>query len=103
MKQKPWITIAVFVTATQLVLPGTVSATDYRPAMLANPCAGCHGPDGDSPGSIPSLTGLSADDIISSMKAFKTDQRKGTVMNRIAKGYTDEEIHLMAGYFSRKP
>ncbi len=103
MKQKSWIAIAVLITTAQLVLSATAFATDYRPAMLANPCAGCHGPDGDSPGSIPSLKGLSADDIISSMKAFKTDQRKGTVMNRIAKGYTDEEIHLMAGYFSPKP
>ncbi|MCF6211080.1 MAG: hypothetical protein L3J88_01345 [Gammaproteobacteria bacterium] len=103
MKQQSWITLAVLVATTQLILPGTVFATDYRPAMLATPCAGCHGPDGDSPGSIPSLTGLSTDDIISSMKAFKTDQRKGTVMNRIAKGYSDEEIDLMASYFSRKP
>jgi len=45
------------------------------------------------------LTGLSTDDIISSMKAFKTDQRKGTIMNRIAKGYSDEEIDLMASIF----
>jgi len=52
MKQQSWITLAVLVATTQLILPGTVFATDYRPAMLATPCAGCHGPDGDSPGSI---------------------------------------------------
>ncbi len=103
MKQKSWITIAALSTSAALVLPATTLATDYRPAMLANPCAGCHGPDGDSPGSIPSLKGLSAEEIASGMKAFKKDRRKGTVMNRIAKGYSDEEIDLMAGYFSRTP
>jgi len=103
MKQKSWISIAALITTAAVVLPGMASATDYRPAMLANPCAGCHGPDGDSPGSIPSLKGLSAEEIASGMKAFKADRRKGTVMNRIAKGYTDEEIELMASYFSPKP
>ena len=103
MKQKSWISLAALTTCAALILPTTALATDYRAATLANPCAGCHGPDGDSPGSIPSLKGLSADEIASSMKAYKADRRKGTVMNRIAKGYTDEEIDLMAGYFSRKP
>ncbi len=103
MKQKSCITLAALTTTAALLLPGTTLATDYRPAMLANPCAGCHGPDGDSPGAIPSLKGLSADEIASSMKAYKADRRKGTVMNRIAKGYTDEEIDLMASYFARKP
>jgi len=103
MKQKSWTTIAALAGTAALLLPATALATDYRAAMLANPCAGCHGPDGDSPGSIPALKGLSAEEIASSMKAYKADRRKGTVMNRIAKGYTDEEIDLMAGYFSRKP
>jgi len=34
------------------------------------------------------------------MKAFKSGERKGTVMNRIARGYTDEEIELMAKHLS---
>jgi len=75
-------------------------AKDFRPAMFANPCAGCHGPDGHSPGSIPALNKLSAKYISVTMKAYKSDQRQGTVMNRIAKGYTDEEIDLIAQYFA---
>jgi sulfide dehydrogenase cytochrome subunit len=82
-----------------LLIAGSGLAADNRPAMLANPCAGCHGTDGASPGPIPPIKGLPSSYIISVMKAFKTDQRKGTVMNRIAKGYTDEEITLMAKHF----
>jgi sulfide dehydrogenase cytochrome subunit len=82
-----------------LLIAGDSLATDYRPAMLANPCAGCHGTDGVSPGPTPTLKGLPSSYIISAMQSFKTDQRMGTVMNRIAKGYTDEEIELMAKHF----
>ncbi|MDT8384792.1 MAG: cytochrome c [Gammaproteobacteria bacterium] len=99
MKQKNHKTLIALVGGLFLFTTGNSLATDYRPAMLANPCAGCHGPDGASPGPIPPLKGLPGSYIISAMQAFKTDQRQGTVMNRIAKGYTDEEIKLMAGYF----
>ena len=30
---------------------------------------------------------------------FRNDERKGTVMNRIAKGYTEADIKLIASYF----
>ena len=78
-----------------LLIAGDSLATDYRPAVLANPCFACHGTDGTSP----VIIGLPGNYIASAMKAFKTDQRKGTVMNRIAKGYTHEEIELMAKNF----
>jgi sulfide dehydrogenase cytochrome subunit len=34
------------------------------------------------------------------MKAFKSGERPATLMDRIAKGYTDEEIEAMAKYFA---
>lgn len=99
MKQKP-LRITVLMSAVILLwISGASLAADLRPAMLANPCAGCHGTDGASPGSIPSIKGLPSSYLISAMKAFKSEKRKGTVMNRIAKGYTDEEIELMAKHF----
>ncbi|MBI3775530.1 MAG: cytochrome C [Gammaproteobacteria bacterium] len=75
------------------------AAADLRGAILANPCAGCHGMDGVSTGSIPSINLLSADAIVAALKAFKSGERPGTVMDRIAKGYTDEEIQRIADYF----
>lgn len=96
---RKFISGLVSVVLVSLLLPHISQAGDLRTAMLANPCAGCHGPDGDSPGSIPALNNLSAKYISISMKAFKSDQRSGTIMNRIAKGYSDKEIDLMAQYF----
>jgi len=91
--------IAFTATTLLFLVAGNIMAADYRSAMLANPCAGCHGTDGASPGVIPPLKGLPSKYIVSTMKAFKADKRKGTVMNRIAKGYTDEEIELIASTF----
>ncbi len=64
-------------------------------------CAGCHGTDGDSQGSAPSLQGKDAERLKEMLMDYKTDKEQGTVMNRIAKGYSDEEIAAVSEYFSR--
>ena len=91
------LTVVVFLAA--LLSTGNPQAADLRAAILANPCAGCHGMDGVSTGTIPSINQLSADAIVAALKAYKSGERPGTVMNRIAKGYTDEEIQRIADYF----
>ena len=63
-------------------------------------CNGCHGYDGRSKGSVPSIKGLPAIHIETAMKDFKSGKRQGTIMSRIAKGYTDEEIKAMSDYFA---
>jgi cytochrome subunit of sulfide dehydrogenase len=67
---------------------------------LANNCFTCHGPNGRSPGSIPSLTNLSADDIATRLKNFKTGATASTVMGRHAKGYSDAELDAVATYIA---
>ena len=72
-------------------------------SMLADTCAGCHGTDGASAGpAIPSLAHMSTTYMVDSMKAFKSGERGSTIMGRIAKGYTDEEIELMAKVFAEQ-
>jgi cytochrome subunit of sulfide dehydrogenase len=73
-----------------------------RGIALANACAACHGPDGRSQGAIPSIDNLPAEDFTAVLKAFRADARKGTVMNRIAKGLDDAEISAMAAYFAAR-
>jgi cytochrome subunit of sulfide dehydrogenase len=69
-------------------------------AVMASTCFACHGTDGKSSGAIPSIYGVPAASLIANMKAFKEDLRASTVMNRHAKGYTDEEITHIANYLS---
>lgn len=70
-------------------------------SMLGNTCAGCHGTNGNTQGpATPSIAGMSQEYFIDTMKAYRADERRGTIMNRIAKGYTDDEIEAMAKYFA---
>jgi len=68
---------------------------------LAATCFTCHGTDGRSVGGIPpSLAGQSKSYLAQQMKDFKSGKRPATVMHQQAKGYSDEQIELIAGYFS---
>jgi len=65
---------------------------------MINNCYACHGTDGRSPGSIPSLTGKNAEQALLQLKEFKSGQLSATVMTRHAKGYTDAELEALANY-----
>ena len=79
------------------------STTEIDPGMmLSNSCAACHGTQGKSPGAIPSINGKSAEFIFESLMAYKSDSRPSTVMGRHAKGYTEEELRLIAEFFAKQ-
>jgi cytochrome c553 len=69
--------------------------------MAAN-CAMCHGTRGipveGSP--VARLAGRRADSIADAMKAFREGRREATVMQQIARGFTDAEIDALAAYFA---
>jgi cytochrome c553 len=69
---------------------------------IAATCTACHGTDGRSVGGIPpSLAGQSKDYLLGALKDFKEGKRPGTtIMHQHAKGYTDEQLELIAGYFA---
>jgi cytochrome c553 len=70
-------------------------------AMAAN-CAMCHGTRGiPAPGSsLPRMAGRSVDSTVEALKAFRDGKREATVMQQIAKGFTDAEIAAIASYFA---
>lgn len=84
------------VTAIALLAGEPARAQDADPQLLSISCAGCHGTSGHSPGAIPSIYGRSAASIAESLRAFRDGKQSATVMNRIAKGYTDAEIDTVA-------
>lgn len=97
------------IVQTMLALSGVAlgaAANAATPSgeMLGNTCAGCHGTDGISTGpAIPTIGGLSNDYLVDAMMEYKTGERGSTIMTRIAKGYTDDEIKAMSKFFSGKP
>ncbi len=96
-------TLTVILGSGLLLGATHTSAAPPTASMLADTCVGCHGPDGSSVGpAIPSIAGMSAEYFNTVMKEYKADGRYGTIMNRIAKGYSDEEIDLMGDYFAKQ-
>src|SRR5687768_979000 len=67
---------------------------------MAQTCYVCHGPGAKGAGPIIALAGLPKDHLARQMADFKADKRPGTIMNRIAKGYTDEQLALIAEYLA---
>jgi sulfide dehydrogenase cytochrome subunit len=97
----PLIVIGVVVVIGYVLMysPSVFSDELSRAAMLSYTCAGCHGTDGISPGSIPSIACKSPETIETALKEYRDGKRFSTVMGRHVKGYTDQEIQLIAGFF----
>jgi cytochrome c553 len=68
---------------------------------LAATCFTCHGTDGRSVGGVPpSLAGQDKNYLLQQMKDFQAGKRPATIMHQHAKGYTDAQLELIAGYFA---
>ncbi len=68
---------------------------------LASACAICHGTDGKAvTQDVIALAGLPREHIATQMRAFRDGTRPATVMQQIAKGYTDAQIEAMASWFA---
>jgi sulfide dehydrogenase cytochrome subunit len=90
------------VQAADAPAPALVSGASAE--VLANTCAGCHGTGGVSAGpASPTLAGTNAEYFNDIMKRYQDGTAYSTIMGRIAKGYTEEEIALMAEYFVKAP
>jgi sulfide dehydrogenase cytochrome subunit len=93
------VTSAIQAADAPAPAPELVSGASAR--TLAENCAGCHGTDGGSGGpAAPSIGGMNGEYFIELMKGYKNDEVYGTIMNRLAKGYSDEEIALMGTFFA---
>lgn len=68
-------------------------------ALLAASCSGCHA-KAASDDAFPQIYGRPAAEIREAMLAFRADERTGTVMNRLAKGYSESEIRALADYLA---
>lgn len=85
-------------SATAAEKPKTIMGADA--AMLSNTCAGCHGTNGNSMGpAAPSIAGLSPTYFEETMVGFASGEIPSTIMTRIAKGYTEDEIKAMAKFY----
>jgi sulfide dehydrogenase cytochrome subunit len=83
------------------VAGSAMAAVDIE--VLARTCNNCHGVNGVSAGaSMPSIGGLPRTYLENIMKQWKYDERGAATMNRIVKGFSDDEINALAAYFAKK-
>ena len=75
------------------------SAIEVAPAGAAA-CSGCHPMSRAVETPFTRLVGRNAAEIVTAMQEFRTGQRPGTVMDRIAKGFTDDEIKAIAAWYA---
>ncbi len=61
----------------------------------------CHGERGKGSGDIPLIAGIPESLFIQKLMDFRHDKVDSTVMGRIAKGYPEADLTLVARYFSR--
>ena len=81
-----------------LVLPFviTAGAIAAEPPSGAASCSGCHAASTRVNTPVPRIVGRKPDEIIAAMLAFRSGERPSTVMERIAKGFSDDEIRGIA-------
>jgi sulfide dehydrogenase cytochrome subunit len=71
-----------------------------EPPAGAAACSGCHPTSARVSSPVPRLAGLDRAAIAKAMQDFRSGQRPATVMDRIAKGFTDEEIQAIAAWYA---
>lgn len=95
------LALALGIATMATVAPAAAPEAD----LLEHACSGCHGYRGVSVGlNMPSLAGQRQEYFIAAMKGFKRGERPATIMDRLAKGYSDADIEAMADFFAaQKP
>ncbi len=88
--------IFIFQTNASWSQPTTIDPAQF----LAGACLSCHTVNTTTPSGIPSLVGLSSESILSDMLDYANGKRAGLLMQQIAKGYTHEQMKMIANYFS---
>ena len=77
-----------------------------RAVILSNNCFTCHSDNStnnnvSTASDIPSISSFKKNALATRLLAFKQGQIPSTVMGRLAKGYTDDDLRLIADYLGQ--
>ena len=89
--------------SAQPIAPPEQYGTPIRvddPPPGASSCSACHPASRAVETPAGRLIGRSPADIAAAMAAFRSGQRPATVMDRIAKGFTDDETKAIADWYA---
>ena len=75
-------------------------AVDASAPPGASSCSGCHGMPRQPSRLFPAIWGRPADELAAAFAAYRDGTRDGTVMPRIAKGFTAEEGRVVSAWWA---
>jgi len=90
----------VLVAAIGFASIAAAAVSSAEPPAGAAACSGCHSASTRVASPVPRLAGLDQAAIVKAMQDFRAGTRTGTVMDRIAKGFTDAEIQAIAAWYA---
>jgi cytochrome c553 len=85
-------------TIVLMLVSAGVAAAEPPPG--ATSCSGCHPPSASVETKVPPLRGRDPAEIVAAMQAFRSGEHPSTVMGRIAKGFSDDEIRAIAAWLA---
>lgn len=89
---------------TVLALGATLAQAQVAQVKVwASACANCHGTNGQAQPGIESLAGKDKAEMLQKLMDFKAGRKPATIMHQLSKGYTDEQLADIAGYFAAQP
>ena len=81
--------------ALALAFAISAPAIAAEPPAGASSCSGCHAASTEVDAPVPRILGRQPAEIIAAMQAFRSGERTSTVMGRIAKGFSEDEIRAI--------
>jgi len=85
-------------TGALLLGASSALAADAPPGAAS--CSGCHASNPAAETPVPQITGRNADEMVAAMAEFRSGAKPSTVMGRIAKGFTDDEMRPIAAWLA---
>jgi cytochrome c553 len=90
--------IAAFAGMTISLLSALAVAAEMPPG--ASSCSGCHAASASVQTPVPPLAGRPTENTVAALRGFRSGTRPATVMDRIAKGFTDDEFAAIAAWYA---
>lgn len=90
---------AAVAIATVMASSLPVLAASEAPPGAAS-CSGCHASGAAAASPVTRLYGRDAGEIMTAMTGFRDGSLPATVMNRIAKGFSDDELRAIAAWLA---
>jgi cytochrome c553 len=97
------LTGRILAAAIGIASIAAAAVASAEPPAGALSCTGCHPASARVASPVRRLAGLDREAIVRAMQEFRSGQRPGTVMDRIARGFTEDEIRAIAAWYAAQP